>query len=466
MALSSALNAATAGLFATSRRAEVTSSNIANAATSGYARRELSVQSNAFGPGPQVLGVIRRSDAALVGDRRTAEAAAQGADFLSTRLLRIEQAIGTVGEDGSLTNAINALDAALIRASGTPAQPASLSAVVEAARKLTNRFRETSEVIQQTRAAADQQIASDVDVLNSSLRRIADLDTRIAAAHAANRDPSPLKDQRQLLIDDVALIIPLREVPRPDQGSALIALNGAILLDGRPAEFGFTAASFVDASSAAPLSGLALNGRPLSTTSESLIAGGRLSAAFALRDQITVAFQADLDALAHDLALRFQGADDTLAPGQPGLFTDAGDAPNSGSIPGLSSRLALNSLVDPDKGGNLRLVRDGLASSSSGPASDSTRLLALQQALAAPVPQGISDRAAGLVQSISAKRLDAESDTARAQAKAATYLEAEAATGVSSDQELQDLLLIEKVYAANAKVLQVVDGLLKTLLEV
>jgi flagellar hook-associated protein 1 len=466
MALSSALNAATAGLFATSRRAEVASFNIANAVTSGYARRELSVQSNAFGPGPQVLGVIRRSDAALVGDRRTAQATAEGADLLSSRLLRIEQAIGTIGEGGGLTDAINAFDAALIRAAASPEQAASLSAVVEAARVLTSRFRETSEVIQQTRADADKQIATEVDTLNKSLRLIADLDDRIVAARAANRDAASLQDQRQQLIDGVARIIPLREVPRPDGRPALIALNGAILLDGRPAEFDFTAATAVTASSGAPLSGLALNGRPLATGRDSLIAGGTLTAAFALRDQITVGFQAGLDDLAQDLALRLQSADDTLATGQPGLLTDQGSAPEPASLAGLSARLALNSLVDPNQGGTLSLVRDGLSSVDPGSPSDGGRLLALQQALVAASPQGIADRATNLVQSIAATRLSAEADTARAQAKAALYQEAEAATGVSTDQELQNLLLIEKAYAANAKVLQVVDGLLQTLLEV
>ncbi len=37
--------------------------------------------------------------------------------------------------------------------------------------------------------------------------------------------------------------------------------------------------------------------------------------------------------------------------------------------------------------------------------------------------------------------------------------------GVDSDRELQALMLIEQAYAANARVLSVMDGLLKLLLE-
>ena len=40
----------------------------------------------------------------------------------------------------------------------------------------------------------------------------------------------------------------------------------------------------------------------------------------------------------------------------------------------------------------------------------------------------------------------------------------EKAGGVDTDQELQSLLVIEKNYAANAKVIQTVDEMIKTLL--
>jgi flagellar hook-associated protein 1 FlgK len=39
------------------------------------------------------------------------------------------------------------------------------------------------------------------------------------------------------------------------------------------------------------------------------------------------------------------------------------------------------------------------------------------------------------------------------------------ASGVDTDQELQTLLQVERMYAANAKVMQTVDTLITTLLE-
>ncbi|HOP20284.1 MAG TPA: flagellar basal body protein, partial [Amphiplicatus sp.] len=67
MSISSALNNATTGLSAASKRADIVSSNIANALTPGYSKRDLSVSERILGSegaGVIVNGVVRASDAA------------------------------------------------------------------------------------------------------------------------------------------------------------------------------------------------------------------------------------------------------------------------------------------------------------------------------------------------------------------------------------------------------------------
>ena len=49
MSLSSALNNAATGLTASSRLAQVTSNNVSNALTDGYARRDLTLNASALG---------------------------------------------------------------------------------------------------------------------------------------------------------------------------------------------------------------------------------------------------------------------------------------------------------------------------------------------------------------------------------------------------------------------------------
>jgi flagellar hook-associated protein 1 FlgK len=43
---------------------------------------------------------------------------------------------------------------------------------------------------------------------------------------------------------------------------------------------------------------------------------------------------------------------------------------------------------------------------------------------------------------------------------------AELADGVDTDQEMQRLILVEQAYAANARIMQVVDDLMQTLLRI
>ena len=79
MSMSSALNNAVSGLTASSRMAEIISSNTANAMTQGYARRELSLSSETLGGdggGVRILGVNRVVNESLLQDRRIADAEA------------------------------------------------------------------------------------------------------------------------------------------------------------------------------------------------------------------------------------------------------------------------------------------------------------------------------------------------------------------------------------------------------
>ena len=75
MSISSAFSNATSGLTATSRLAEVVSSNIANAMTEGYARREVSLSARTGG-GVSIDGVSRAVSDSLQQNLRLAGAAA------------------------------------------------------------------------------------------------------------------------------------------------------------------------------------------------------------------------------------------------------------------------------------------------------------------------------------------------------------------------------------------------------
>lgn len=482
MTISSTLSSALSGLMASSRQAELVSSNIANATTEGYARRELQVTARSSGPGQgvEVVGTQRITNAALTGDRRIAQAGAADSDARADFLVRVEAALGAPGEEGSLTDRIAAFDAALIAAASRPDADSRLSDVVETANSLTRHLNDATDAVQEARSRADSTIAQQVTRLNDTLKGLADLNRQVQRLLAQDRDTSALLDKRQQMIDSIADLVPLREVDRGQGQIALYTTGGAVLLDGgRPATLGFAAAGLVTPEmtlAGGALSGLTVNGRPAGTGPGGIMAGGAIAAQFALRDSVAPEVQAGLDAIARDLVERFAppGPDATLTAGDPGLFTDAGAAFAPADEIGLAGRLDVSALVDPDRGGALWRVRDGLGAAAPGPAGASALLVSLKDALSQgrqAASGGVTPGArshAGLVGEIVSRiaqdRLGSEAEASYFTARADALTVEELRGGVDSDRELQDLLVIEKAYAANAKVIQTVGEMIDVLL--
>jgi flagellar hook-associated protein 1 FlgK len=488
MSVTSALASALTGIHANSRQAEVISSNVANATTPGYARRSVALEAHAIGgtgQGVRVRAVVRDIDQFLINDRRAAQASAGDKETRSSFLQRMETVIGTSEDPGSLVNRVAALDQALLEAASRPESEARLGAAVTAARSLAQGLNEASDAVQAERAAADRQIATTVETLNSSLRQVRELNTQIRSFSGAGRDVSALLDQRQQIVDRISDIVPIREVARDHDQVALMTTGGAVLLDGIESEFGFTSVGTVVPDmtvDSGGLYGLTLNGRPMATSGEtSLVRGGTLEALFAVRDDLAVDIQAKLDGMSRDLVERFSdaGIDPTLTPGNPGLFTDRGGPLDLLADPdqeiGLSARIAVNFAVDPTQtGGLVTRLRDGLESVTVGPTGNASVLVALSNALTSARTTGsasfttadrsLSGLSTDLLSSVSSRRLTAETETAFTSARYTALDEMERAKGVDIDAEMQALLVVEKNYAANAKVLQTVDEMINTLL--
>jgi flagellar hook-associated protein 1 FlgK len=481
MSIAAAFNTALSGLNVANRTAQVVSNNIANALTPGYARRQLDVSSamlGGHGQGARVHGVSRAIDPALLAERRLADAAlgqqAQHAQVLSS-------VAGIFGgtEAGGLSDRFAQFEHALIEAAARPDSETRLQSVATTARELAGALNAAGAAVQDDRAAADRAIGRDVALLNTGLERVRELNLRIAAASDSGDAQATLKDMRQVELDALAEIVPLRLFDRPD-GQVAIASGGHVLLDGSAAEIGFTAANAVDAGATLGglLSGLTVNGQPVAAPPGGGFEGGRLAANFRARDVDLPAAQAQLDAIARDLVVRLSGsdADPTLAAGAPGLFTDAGAAFSAADETGLAQRLALNALADPAAGGGTWRLRDGLGAAGPGPVGDPAAFNRLIDVLAEARAPASGDfgagsySMAGLFGEASARAgsalADAEYELAFATARSDALVQEEMAQGVDTDAELQILLLVEQSYAANARVIQVADDMLRRLMEV
>jgi len=482
MSISHALSNALSGLTAASRMAEVVSSNLSNALTDGYGRRQVDLSAHSVGgngAGVKIDGISRIVDRGILADRRLAEARLASDKATTKAMTQLESTIGALGDSTALTARLAALEQALISAGTDPASNVRLANVQQQFAATASALNQSADGIRNLRQDTEGSIADQVDTLNRSLLQIEDLNKAITNARNSGTDASALIDQRQVAVDRVAAIVPVRELERQGGQIALMSTGGQMLVDDRAQQFAFTEANYVTPDMTLALGGLAgitLNGAPLDAgNGYGKLGGGSLSASFDLRDKTLVTAQAGLDAVARDLIERFQNPanDPTLTPGDAGLLTDNGLAFNPLNTVGLAGRIAVNAAIDPSQGGALFRLRDGVNAAVPGPVGDASQLNAWLDALAAPLTLATGGAArtaaghmSGYLSDIGGMRLIADENLSFTAARWSTLREAELANGVDSDFELQMLLRIEQAYAANARVVETVNSMIQTLMEI
>ena len=483
MSLSNALSNAVSGLVAASRGTEVVASNLANALTPGFARREMVTSPRphiSAGGGVHVDGVVRVVRTSVLSQTRLASAETARSAALADFHKGMAEALGVPGQPGTLSTLMADFDAALVTAAARADSETNLSRVLLTAQDLGRAFNDIGTKIQTQRTTADRAIASDIRALNDNLVRVSELNRQITVQMASGEDATALQDLRQSVIDAIAQIVPVREIPRESGNIALFTTSGTVLLDGsRPPRFEFQEAGPIvpqmQAGTAA-LGFVKIDGVEMAANQMSMLAGGRLEANFMIRDSDAPAAQARLDAAARDLYDRFADPelDATLAAGAAGLFTDGGGAIAAGADVGLAQRIAVNSAVDPARGGALWKLREGLDAAAPGAVGRSDLLEGMRQALLAgrlPVAPGISPvsrTAAAMVADVtstaSVLRITAETKQSAAASRGNAFEAMMRQDGVDSDKEMETLLSLERAYASNAKVLKAVDEMIQTIL--
>jgi flagellar hook-associated protein 1 FlgK len=483
MSIGNAFSNALSGLNAVSRAANVVSSNVANAMTEGYSRRELELTSQTVGQtgaGVSVTGVTRYTNTVITGERRLADGevalAETRADFLNT----FARAMGQADKTSSISGHIVSLEESLIEAASRPESETRLQAVLYSAQNLAGKINSAADTLMTSRMAADKDIGETVDFLQSALQQVVDLNVAIQHSASSGYDANSLLDQRQQVIDKISEIIPVKEISRENNAISLYTPGGAILVDSKAASIGFTPVPTItpDMSIASGvLSGLTINDQPVSTdASNGAISGGSLAGLFEVRDELIPEAQVKLDAVARDLIERFatSDVDPTLAVAAAGLFTDEGDPLDALNEEALSNRLSVNALIDPDQSGDLWKIRDGLGALAEGNQGDSSILAAMTDALQnsrvassggfTSAQRSAVNLSSDFYSLIDGDILNLETGMSFSTARQESLKSIELEAGVDTDFEMQQLILIEQTYAANAQVIQTLDTLLDQLI--
>jgi flagellar hook-associated protein 1 FlgK len=208
----------------------------------------------------------------------------------------------------------------------------------------------------------------------------------------------------------------------------------------------------------------------------------------AVRDNIAVTYQSQLDEIARGLIEAFRESDQSPTPSlpdAPGLFTWPGAPalPPSGTIvSGLAASIRISASVDPAQGGDPSLLRDGAISgngaytyNTTGASGFSDRLQQLVDEMLVnrpfdPLAQSGNSARISAFASSSAAWLESARKSADAEAEyRLTLLERSTESlskisGVNLDEEMTNLLELERTYQASSKLISTIDEMFNTLL--
>jgi flagellar hook-associated protein 1 FlgK len=491
MSLTSALNTAQSIFSNTGTQSSVVSNNISNSSNSDYVRRQAMITTSLNGA--QVVKISRAQEDALLRQWLKASAQDSGQQTLLSGLTDLKSIMGGNDYETSPANYLATFREKLQAFGTSPSSTIAAQSAVTAAQDVANSLNDATKSVQAVRQGADKEIATQVSTLNTLLAQFKTANDAVKSATATGGNPADALDERDKLLKQISSIVGVNAVDRDNGDMALYTTDGTVVFDTIPRTNTFVAQNTYTAQTKGNgvyIDGVLLGAGKGSTST----AQGSLQALLQVRDEVATTFQSQLDEIAKSLVTMFSETDGTTT--QPGLFVwktaagaTGGTPTTTGVIDGIAGTIAVNinvqtGVINPATGlpGDPMKLRDGsisgltnLNTTNSSGFSDNLDALytAMGTAQTFSSTAGLSsnvnimDYASNSIGWLEQYRSDATTASENTSAALSRSTEAYSnETGVNLDEELTLLLDIEQSYKAATKILNAVDEMLKSLLDI
>lgn len=312
------------GLFAAQVGLETTGHNIANANVAGYSRQVV-LQSaakahdmgNGFvGGGTEISEIKRFSDPFLNSQVRTAQASTSALNTYYSQISQIDNLLAdtTSGVSPALQDFFQGVQ----DVSTYPNSSASRQSLLSTAESLASRFQGVNARLQEVREGVNSQIASNVTVINSYARQIAELNDQIgSSSNNPKHLPNDLLDARDQVIAELNKHVKTTVVAG-DKNSVTVSIG-----TGQPLVVGKKAFEMVLTNSPTDAARFEVGyvyRNKLMVLDESTFSGGELGGLFEFRANTLDRAQNSLGRMAIGMAISFNaqhqlGVDQSGAPG-------------------------------------------------------------------------------------------------------------------------------------------------------
>ncbi len=357
------LGSALSGLQINQQQLDTVSNNIANVGTTGYMRKILPQSTRAIeGKSVGVMAdtIIRKVDFNLVRDIFTQVSTTSYLDTKIRYLDQVQSFHGSPDLELSVAAEISNLKDSFASLSDNPEDGYALRATLDQAIDTADKINSFGDLLIQMRNDAQNDLGIAINRVNDLLSQIADLNEQISTNTNIGRTIGTLSDKRDQAVKELAQEIDISFFIRGDNVMVVQTSNGVEIAGDTAENIYFSPRPlastnyFGDGYTAGIYTRGDPDDEPLAINITEQINGGNIGALLEMRDKTLPTFMAQLDELAHKMALRFdsQGLR---------LFTDTGgdvpadtppdyteDPPDPVPYVGFSQSIQVNQLILED----------------------------------------------------------------------------------------------------------------------
>jgi flagellar hook-associated protein 1 FlgK len=224
-------------LLSSTRQLDTVSHNVANVNNADYSRQEViqatrtpeRAREGFYGTGVQLLDVIQNVDK-LLFERITDKGSDQSYEEARLTQLQRLEALSNEAGDAGLGYEITAFFNAWQDVANNPESSAVRQVLKETANNLANRLQTLMTDLAQVERDLDTYISGAVDDVNSTCRRIAELNHQIAADEATGKTANDLRDERMAQINHLSELIGINWFETGDGSITVQAGTGKTLV--------------------------------------------------------------------------------------------------------------------------------------------------------------------------------------------------------------------------------------------
>jgi flagellar hook-associated protein 1 len=442
------LEIARRALLAQQAALNVTANNVANVATPGYTRQTAELEPTTseqttqglVGTGVKMAGIQRARDVFLDTQMRIELGESGRWEARSGLLQHLESVLSEPGETG-LSSLLDQFWNSWSDLSNQPEDSAARAVVVQRGQALAEGLKSARMQVQTMVESTDTDIQQRVESINSTLQELARLNSQIARAEVGGGVEANLRDQRDLILDQLAKDAGATHLVRKD-GTVVVRMGGRTVVDG---------------DSVTPLIDQTYNDQGVvrvrvlfaSDQTPPSFLSGSLSGLMEVRDQALPQFLSQLDQLASTLA----GSVNRLHEAGPShlSFFRGSNAGDLEVLPDVANDPSqVNAGTSGDSGDNdialaIAALRDSrVMNRSTATMDDFYRAGVASIGSLSAQAKTASDNQSAAVQSLESQR--------------------QSAIGVNLDEELTHMVTTQKAYEAAARIFTTIGDMFDTLL--